>query len=90
MLRGLLQPLHALLALELPLFRLQQPLLRALRLQAFRLLGFQLLNPLLQPIDPLLPLHALARGHVALALLLHGLLRLLDVLLALAGAFLLR
>ena len=89
-LRGLLELLHTLLTLELSLFCLQQPLLRALRPGAFRLLRLQLLNALLQPIDVLLALHALARRHVALALLLRGLLPLLDALLALAGPLLLR
>jgi hypothetical protein len=69
--RGLLDLLHTLLTLELPLFCLQQPLLRALHPQAFRLFRFQLLHALLQPIDALLALHALA-------LLLRGLLALLD------------
>jgi hypothetical protein len=64
-------------------------LLRALRPRAFRLLRLQLLNALLQPIDALLALRALARRHVARALLLRGLL-LLDVLLALADPLLLR
>ena len=77
-LRGLLELLHALLTLELPLFCLQQPLLRALRPRAFRLLRLQLLHALLQPIDALLALHALARRHVTRALLLRGLLALLD------------
>jgi hypothetical protein len=89
-LRGLLELLHMLLTLELPLSCLQQPLLRTLRPRTFRLLRFQLLNALLQPIDALLALHAPARRHVALALLLRGLLALLDVLLALAGPLLLR
>ena len=88
-LRGLLELLHALLTLELPLFCLQQPLLRALRPRAFRLLRLQLLNALLQAIDALLALRALARRHVVRALL-RGLLPLLDVLLALAGPLLLR
>jgi hypothetical protein len=88
-LRGLLELLHTLLTLELPLFWLQQPLLRALRPRAFRLLRLQLLNALLQPIDALLALQALARRYVARALL-RGLLPLLDALLALAGPLLLR
>jgi hypothetical protein len=88
-LSGLLEPLHTLLMLELPLFCLQQPLLRALRPQAFRLLRLQLLHALLQPIDAVLALRALARRHVALPLL-HGLLRLLNALLALADPLLLR
>ena len=88
-LRGLLDLLYTLLMLELALFGLQQPLLRALRPRAIRLLRLQLLNALLQPIDALLALHALARRHVARALLLRGLL-LLDVLLALADPLLLR
>ena len=46
-LRGLLELLHTLLTLELPLFCLQQSLLRALRPPAFRLLRLQLLNALL-------------------------------------------
>jgi hypothetical protein len=90
-LRGLPELLHMLLTLQLPLSCLQQPLLRALRPRTFRLLRFQLLNALLQPIDALLALHALARRHVAPALLLRGLLALLDdVLLALADPLVLR
>ena len=88
-LRGLLELLHALLTLELALLRLQQPLLRALRPRAFRLLRLQLLNALLQPIDALLALRALAGRHVGRALL-RGLLPLLDVLLAPADPLLLR
>jgi hypothetical protein len=88
-LRGLLELLPALLTLELALLCLQQPLLRALRPRAFRLLRLQLLNALLQAIDTLLALHALARRHVARALL-RGLLRLLNALLALADPLLLR
>ena len=53
--------LHQLLALQQALLCLQQPLLRALRAQAFRLLRLQPLHALLQPIDALLVLHALAR-----------------------------
>ena len=87
--RGLLELLHTLLTLELPLFCLQQPLLRAWRARSFRLLRLQLLNALLQPIDVLLALHALARRHVALALL-RGLRPLLDAVFALAGPLLLR
>jgi hypothetical protein len=87
-LRGLLVLLHVLLTLELPLFCLQQPLLRALRPRALRLLRLQLLHALLQPIDALLALHALARRHVALPVL-RGLLQLLDALLALAEPLLL-
>ena len=71
--------LHTLLTLDLPLFCLQQPLLRALRPRAVRLLRLQLLNALLQPIDALLALRALARKHVALPLL-RGLLELLHTL----------
>ena len=94
-LRGLLELLHPLLPLELPLFCLQQALLRGLRPRAVRLLRLQLLNALLQPIDTLLALHALGRNalgrrHVARALRLRGLLPLLDGLLALAGPLLLR
>jgi hypothetical protein len=85
-LRGLLKLLHALLTLELALFRLQQPLLRTLCRRALRLLRLQLLNALLQAINALLALRALARRHVVRALL-RGLL-LLDVLLALAGPLL--
>jgi hypothetical protein len=88
-LRGLLELLQALLTLEPPLFCLQQPLLRALRPRAFRLLRLQLLNSLLQAIDALLALRALGRRHVARALL-RGLLPLLNTLLALAGPLLLR
>jgi hypothetical protein len=84
-LRGLLKLLHALLTLELALFCLQQPLLRALCRRALRLLRLQLLNALLQAINALLALRALARRHVVRALL-RGLL-LLDVLL-LAGPLL--
>ena len=85
----LLEPLHMLLALKLALFCLQQPLLRALCPQAFRLLRLQLVHALLQPIDAVLALHALPRRHVALPLL-PGLLQLLDALLALADPLLLR
>ena len=74
--------LHALLALEQAVLCLQQPLLRALRPAAFRLLRLQLLHPLLQTIDAVLPLSALARQHVTLPLL-HHLLSLLDALLTL-------
>jgi hypothetical protein len=88
-LRGLPELLHALLTLKLPLFCLQQPLLRALRLPAFRLLRPQLLNALLQAVDALLALRALARRHVVRALL-RGLLPLLAALLALAGPLMLR
>src|SRR4029077_16495249 len=88
-LRGLLELLHTLLTLELPLLCLQQPLLRALLLPALRLLRLQLLHALLQPIDPLLALPALARRHVARAPL-RCLLPLLDALVALAGPLLLR
>ena len=61
--------LHALLALELAFLPLQQPLLRTLRPQALvlRLLRLQLPHALLQPIDAVLTLHALARKDVALA-----------------------
>jgi hypothetical protein len=81
--------LQALLALELALLCLQQPLLRALRPRAFRLLRLQLLHALLQAIDALLALRALARQHVVRALL-RGLLPLLGALLALADPLLLR
>jgi len=64
---------------------LQQPLLRALRAQAFRLLRLQLLHALLQPIDALLVLHALAWEHLALPLL-GDLLELLYAPLALEQA----
>ena len=72
--------LQALLALEQAALGLQQPLLRALRSQAFGLLRLQLLRALLQAIDAVLPLGALARKHLTLPLL-HGLLSLLDALL---------
>ncbi|WP_235976703.1 hypothetical protein [Bradyrhizobium archetypum] len=72
----------ALLALEQAALRLQQPLLRALRPETFRLLRLQLLHALLQSIDAALPLRVLARQHIALALL-HDLLPLLDALLTL-------
>ena len=88
-LRGLLEPLHMLLALKLTLFCLQQPLLRTLRLRTLRLLRLQLLHALLQPINALLALHALGREGIALPLL-RGLLQLLDALLALADPLLLR
>ena len=92
-LRGLLELLYALLTLELPLFCLQQALLLALRARAFRLLRLQFLYTLLQPIDALLALHALARRCVALPLL-QGLARLLNgplnALFALADPLLLR
>ena len=74
--------LHALLALEQTGLGLQQPLLRALRPHAFRLLGLQLLRALLQAIDAALPLCALARKHFTLPPL-HSLLPLLDTLLTL-------
>jgi hypothetical protein len=77
--------LHQLLALQQALLCLQQPLLRALRAQAFRLLRLQLLHALLQPIDALLALHALAREHLALPLL-GDLLELLHAPLALEQA----
>jgi len=77
--------LHQLLALQQALLCLQQPLLRALRAQAFRLLRLQLLHALLQPIDALLVLHALAREHLALPLL-GDLLELLHAPLALEQA----
>jgi hypothetical protein len=74
--------LHTLLALEQAILSLQQPLLRALRAETFRLLRLHLLHALLQSIDAGLPLCTLARQHVALPLL-HHLLSLLDTLLAL-------
>jgi hypothetical protein len=77
--------LHQLLALQQALLCLQQPLLRALRAQAFRLLRLQLLHALLQPIDALLVLRALAREHLALPLL-GDLLELLHAPLALEQA----
>ena len=82
-LRGLLELLQTPLTLELSLFRLQQPLLRALCPRTFRLLRLQLLHALLHPIDALLALRGLGRKLVALPLL-NGLLRLLDALLAAA------
>src|SRR5882724_1011798 len=63
----------------------QNALLHALRAQAFRLLRLQLLHALLQPIDALLVLHALAREHLALPLL-GDLLELLHAPLALEQA----
>jgi len=74
--------LHALFALEQAVLGLQQPLLRAFRPPAFRLLRLQLLHALLQAIDAGLPICALARQHVALPLL-HDVLSLLDTLLTL-------
>ena len=74
--------LHTLLALEQAVLCLQQPLLRALRPQAFRLLRLQLLHTLLHAIDAVLTLCALARQHLALPLL-YDLLSLLDALLML-------
>jgi hypothetical protein len=74
--------LHALLALQQAVLRLQLSFLRALRAAAFRLLRLQLLHPLLQAIDATLTLRALARQRVTLPLL-HHLLSLLDALLAL-------
>ena len=50
--------------------------------QALRPLRLQLLHALLQPIDAVLALHALARKHVALPFL-RGLLELLHALLTL-------
>ena len=86
-LRGLLEPLQTLFTLELPLFGLQQPLLRALCALALRLLRLQILHALLQPVDALLALRVLRRKPVALPLL-HRLLRLLNALLALADPIL--
>jgi hypothetical protein len=77
--------LHALLALEQAVLGLQQPLLRALRPETFRLLRLQLLHALLQAIDAGLPLCALARQHATLPLL-HNLLSLLKALLTLLRA----
>ena len=57
-------------------------------LLALKLALFCLQRPLLQPVDAVLALHALARRHVALPLL-PGLLRLPDALLALADPLLL-
>jgi hypothetical protein len=88
-LRGLLELLRALLMLEQTLLRLQRPLLRALLPQTLRLLRLELLYALLQAVDALLALHALARKLVALPLV-HGLLRLLDPLFTLADSLLLR
>ena len=62
--------------------RLQQALLCALLPRAFRALRLQLLHALLQPIDAVLALHALARQQVALPFL-RGLLDLLHTLLTL-------
>ena len=53
---GLLEPLQTLFTLQLPLFGLQQTLLRALCALAFRLLRLQILHALLQPVDALLAL----------------------------------
>jgi hypothetical protein len=83
-LHGLLELLLTLLTLELSLFRLQQPLLRALRALAFGLLRLQFLHALLQPIDALLALRVLGRKGVALPFL-HSLLRLLHLLRRLLG-----
>jgi hypothetical protein len=77
--------LYALLALEQAVLGLQQPLLRALRPETFRLLRLQLLHALLQAIDAGLPFRALPRQHVTLPLL-HDLPSLLDVLLTLLRA----
>jgi signal transduction histidine kinase len=85
--------LHALLSLELAFLCLQQPLLRALCPQALvlalalRLLRLQLLHALLQPIDAVLALHALARKDVALAVVTRQI-PLLHALLTLELAFL--
>jgi hypothetical protein len=65
--------LHKLLALELAVLCLEQPLLRALCPQAFRLLRLQLLHALLQAIDAALALCALARKHLTLPLLHYSL-----------------
>ena len=78
-LSSLLLPLHTLLTLELALFCLQKPLLRALLARASRLLRLQFLHALLQPIDPFLALHALAGRYLALPIL-RGLLGLLYLL----------
>ncbi|WP_291606184.1 hypothetical protein [Bradyrhizobium sp.] len=57
----LLALLQELLALQHAVLGLQQPFLRALCPQAFRLLRLQLLDALLQAIDTVLPFGALAR-----------------------------
>ncbi|WP_246755574.1 hypothetical protein [Bradyrhizobium neotropicale] len=64
--------LHKLLALDLAVLGLEQPLLRALRPHAFRLLRLQLLHALLQAIDAGLALCALARKHLTLPFLRRG------------------
>jgi len=79
---NLLSLLDALLALEPAVFSLQQPFLRPLRSATFRLLRLQLLYALLQAIDAVLALCALARQRLALPFL-PNLLSLLDALLTL-------
>ncbi|WP_245454513.1 MULTISPECIES: hypothetical protein [unclassified Bradyrhizobium] len=74
--------LRALLTAKQAVLRLEQSLLCALRLRAFRPLRLQLLHTLLQAFDASLALRRLARQHLALPLL--DLLRaLLDTLLTL-------
>ena len=77
--------LHALLAFEQAVLRLQHPPLCTLRPRAFRLLRLQLLHALLQAIDAGLAVRGLARQHLALPLLIHQL-TLLDLLLMLLRA----
>ena len=74
--------LQSFLVPEQALLCMQQALLCALLPQALRMLRLQLLHALLQPIDAVLALHALARKHVALPFLC-GLLELLHALLTL-------
>ena len=77
--------MHALLAFEQAVLRLQHPPLCTLRQRAFRLLRLQLLHALLQPVDTALPFCALACEHLALPLL-RDVLSLLGLLLMLLRA----
>ncbi|MDI3564188.1 hypothetical protein [Bradyrhizobium sp. Arg816] len=61
----LLTLLYALLALQLPVLRLQQSLLIALRSRAFRFLRLQCLHTLLQAVDAALAFRGLARQRLA-------------------------
>ncbi|HEY0849950.1 MAG TPA: hypothetical protein VGD96_08560 [Bradyrhizobium sp.] len=76
---------HTSFLLKPVVLRLQQALLRTLRPRSFRLPGLQFLHALLQAVDAALPRGALTRKRRALPLL-HGLLSLLDRLLAPARA----
>ena len=81
-LSGEMTLLQALFVPEQALLCLKQALLGALLPRALRMLRLQLLHALLQAIDAVLALHALAREHIALPVL-RGLLGLLSTLLTL-------